>query len=383
MRARSRLELGPVLLSCAFFSLGCEPFADPFDFDREEVPVFERSELLAPADSRPSELRVMAYNIKFGAARTDYWFDYWGDEVQLDHEEVHSNMSKIYRLVREYDPDILIAEEIEVNSQRSAYYDMVQGMMENTRLNYAAYIQTWDSRYVASEGMGRLDMGNAIFSKYPITFAERIRQPDRTDLSGLVVTFYLHRMIGHAVVDIGGGRAVSVFGVHTEAYDKDGTKQRQIDQIYEEASAAQLPFLLGGDFNELPPTALKLEDFPDEEPSTQGTEYEQPPYTPEIMQKFYDDMEPWVTLEEYGATEEAQRRYFSHSVLGPDSTDNNGDPGFWNRTLDYLFLSKGQSWKASSCDVLQEPGRLAIESNPLLLSDHAPVAGTWLVGEAP
>ena len=383
MRARPWLGLAPVLLSCAFLSLGCEPFADPFDFDREEVPVIERSEILLPSHSAPSELRVMAYNIKFGAARTDYWFDYWGDAVQLDHAEVQSNMAKIYRLVREYDPDILIVEEIDVNSRRSAYYDMVVGILENTRLNYAAYIQTWDSRYVASEGMGRLDMGNAIFSRYPISFAERIRQPDRTDQSGLVATFYLHRMIGRAVLDIGAGRAVAVYGVHTEAYDQDGTKRRQIEQIHAETSAETLPFVLGGDFNELPPTALKLKDFPDEEPSTQGTPYEQPPYTPEIMQKFYDEMEPWISLEEYGTTEPEQRRYYTHSVLGPDSTDNDGNPGFWNRTLDYLFVSRGQSWKPFSTDVLQEPGRLGIASNPLRLSDHAPVAGTWLVQEAP
>lgn len=382
MRARSRLGPAPVLLSCAILSLGCEPFVDGFDFERQEVPVFERSERFSPADSAPEELRVMTYNIKFGAARTDYWFDYWGDEVQLDYEDVHTNMEKIYRLVREYDPDILIAEEIEVNSRRSAYYDMVQGMMEGTRLNYGAYIQTWDSRYVAAEGGGRVDMGNAIFSKYPITFAERIRQPDRTDLPAVISDFYLHRMIGHAVVDIGGARAVSVYGVHTEAYDRDGTKGRQIQQIYDEVSAAPLPFVLGGDFNELPPTAVKISDFPDEHPSTEGTAFEQPPYTPELMEKFYESFVSAISLEEYGTTEEEQRRYYSHSVVGPLDEDNQGNPGYWNRTLDYLFVSPGQSWKPSSTDVLQEPGRLGITSNPLLLSDHAPVVGTWLV-EAP
>lgn len=378
----------PVKTRAIFFTLatlitGCEPLADEFNFEREEVPIFERSELVSPPVSAPSNLRVMAYNIKFGAARTDFWFDYWGDQVQLDYNVVAENLGNIYALVREADPDILIVEEIEVGSRRSAYYDMVAGMLEGTNLNYAAYIQTWQSRYVASEGLGRVDMGNAIFSKYPITFAERIRQPDRTDISGLILTFYLHRMIGHAVVDIGNGRSIGVYGVHTEAYDRDGTKGRQLEQIYTEVMGDTMPFVLGGDFNELPPTAVKIDNFPDEDPITQGTPYEQPPYTPEIMLPFYNDLTPWITLDEYGTTEEEQSKYYTHSVIGPLTEGTDGKAGFWNRTLDYLFIPQDSAFEPGKSDVLQGPGRQGIKSDPLILSDHAPVIGTWIVGGAP
>lgn len=373
-----------VIAACAALSSGCEPPVDDFNFDREDAPIFSRSEIVAPADSAPSKLRVMTYNIKFGAARADFWFDYWGGEVQLDHEVVAGNMENIYGLVREYDPDILLVEEIEVNSRRSAYYDMVQGMLEGTRLNHAAYIQVWNSRFVPGEGTGRVDMGDAILSKYPITFAERIRQRDRTDLTGVILRFYVHHMIGHAVIDIGGGRSVAAYSVHTEAYDRDGTKSVQLRQIAETVKEESLPFVLGGDFNELPPNAVKTSDFPDENPGAAGTEYALPPYAPELMQKFYDNLSPWITMDEYGSTEEEQSRYYSHSVVGPLGTDNQGDPGFWNRTLDYLFASKETGWEAGASDVLQEPGRRGIKSDPLLLSDHAPVVGTWLLeAEAP
>ncbi|MDI1450850.1 endonuclease/exonuclease/phosphatase family protein [Polyangium sp. 6x1] len=358
----------------------CEPMADDLDFVRQEVQVTTRSTLVPPADPTPATLKVMAWNVKYGAARIDFWFDYWGDRVQMTRQEVVENMADLYRLVNEYDPDILMTEEIEVNSKRSAYYDMVQGMLEGTSLNYAAYIQTWNSRYIPSEGVGRMDLGNAIFSKYPITFAERIRQEDRTDQDGITAKFYIHRMIGRAVIDVGAGRDVAAYVVHTEAYDVDGTKGRQIQQIYDEIKKETLPFVLGGDFNELPPTALKLVGFPDEHPSSIGTEYEQPPYTPEIMQKFYDDYVPWVSLEAYGATEAEQRRFFTHTVAGPLRNDETGQPQFWNRTLDYLFVTKADAWAPSSTDVLQEPGRQGIKSDPLLLSDHAPVVGTWVLG---
>jgi len=354
--------------------------ADDMAFDREEVPVFTRSSIVAPTNPVPSELRVMAWNIKYGAGRIDFWFDYWGDRTQMTISEVEANMGNIYELLNEYNPDILMTEEIEVNSRRSAHYDMVQGILENTRLNYGAYIQTWDSRYVPSEGVGRTDLGNAIFSRYPITFAERIRQVDRTDQDAVTATFYIHRMIGRSIIDVGDNREIAAYVVHTEAYDQDGTKAKQIQQIHDEIKKETRPFVLGGDFNELPPTAVRLEDFPDELASAEGTDFEQPPYTPQIMQKFYDDYLPWVTLERYGDTEEQQRAYYTHTVAGPGHVDENGKPQFWNRTLDYLFVTKADAWKVGTTDVLQENGRLGITSNPLWLSDHAPVVGTWVLG---
>lgn len=374
-------RLSTALLGVACLGLGaCEPLADDMDLDREEVPVFERSSIVAPTAAAPSELRVMAWNIKYGAGRIDFWFDYWGDRTVMTEGEVDLNMNNIYALLNEYNPDILMTEEIEVNSRRSAYYDMVSGILENTRLNYAAYFETWNSRYVPSEGVGRIDLGNAIFSRYPITFAERIRQIDRTDQDALTSKFYIHRMIGRAHIDVGADRGIAAFVVHTEAYDNDGTKGKQIQQIFDEVGQEKRPFVLGGDFNELPPTAVRLQGFPDEQTVAQGTEFEQPPYTPQVMQKFYDSFVPYISLARYGKTEDEQRQFFTHTVAGPGHVDAEGKPQFWNRTLDYLFIPKTESWKDGTTDVLQEDGRLGIKSNPLWLSDHAPVVGTWVLG---
>jgi len=93
------------------------------------------------------------------------------------------------------------------------------------------------------------------------------------------------------------------------------------------------------------------------------------------MKKYYDDFTPLITLARYGIGEDVQRPYFSHSVLGPDEKNDEGVPGWWNRTLDYLFIRPGETWTDS--DVLQAPGRLGIVGDPSRLSDHAPVVGTW------
>lgn len=347
----------------------CEPLADPIEPDRAEVPVFERANKIAPPNPSPTRLKVMTWNVKFGAGRIDFWFDGWGDRVQMTTQEVRSNLDGLEALIREVDPDIFFANEIEVNSRRSAYVDMVQDVLDHTSLNYGAYFQAWNSRYIASEGVGRIDMGIAAFSKYPITFAERIRQPDQTNLDFLREIFYLHTVIGRTRIRVG-ARDIAAYVTHVSAYDTDGTKQRQLEQLHQIVSAETLPLVLGGDLNELPPTSVKIKDFPDEHPSLKGTEFEQPPYTPLATKPFYDRFQPAITLARYGTTESEQSKFYTHSIRGP----NNG--GFWTRQIDYLFVSAGD-W--TNTDVLQAPGRLGITADPNRLSDHAPVAGTWVL----
>jgi endonuclease/exonuclease/phosphatase family metal-dependent hydrolase len=384
-------RLRPLLLLTPLLLAGCEWVADPLDFTREEVPRFKaHAEHPAPVENPPS-LKVMAWNVKYGACRIDFWFDFWGDRVQMTPTEVTDCLTRVAALIREYDPDILMTEEIEVDSKRSAYIDQVRFLLENTNLRYAGYMSTWKARYVPSEGVGRMDLGNAVLSRYPIVKAERIRQQDRTDQDPLTSTFYIKRAIGRVEVDVGQGRRVAAYVVHTEAYDQDGTKQRQIQQIHDVLKQETLPWVIGGDFNELPPVCderaapgtasscdgkLRLSGFLDERESSKGTDFEQPPYTPSVMKQYYDDFEPYIPLSRYGVGEEAQRPYFTHSVLGPDSLNDQGVRGTWNRTLDYLFVRKGEQW--SDTAVIQGPdARFGIQSDALRLSDHAPVVGTW------
>lgn len=231
-----------------------------------------------------------------------------------------------------------------------------------------------------------MNLGNAIFSRYPIKLAERIKQQDRSDLDPVTAVFYLHRAVGRVELEVAPDTRVAAMVVHTEAYDQDGTKVKQIAQIHQLMKDETLPFVIGGDFNELPPTAARLQGFIDERTGPVcSSDFAQPPYTPAAMQPLYDEFLPYISLERYGTTEDEQKRYYTHSVLGPDEKNEAGVSGDWNRTLDYLFIRKSDAWTDGSTDVLQRKGqRLAdvgdpIQSDVLRLSDHAPVVGVWEV----
>ncbi len=371
--------------------MGCEAFFDPQSFDRKEVEVFRAEKLVEPpAAATPARLQVMAWNIKYGAGRIPFWFDCWGDRIQMSLKEVEANMEGLYGLIKEVDPDILMTEEIEFNSRRSAYVNMVQEILDNTDLNYAGFYESWDSRYIPSEGLGRINLGVAIFSKYPIKKAESIKQDERTDLAAHESPFYIKRVIGRAEIALDETRSVAAFAVHTAAFDKDGTKQKQLKQIEEVVQAEALPAVVGGDFNEIPPNAVTLHGFADERTTAVcGDDFETPPYSPGLMNPFFEGMIPAVTLEQMGDTQESQSRYFTHTMLGSDQANEAGEAGFWTRTLDYLFATSG-SWVPGSTDVLQQRGQRIggedgvgpkIEGDVMNLSDHAPVVGIWEVGQ--
>lgn len=74
-----RLRAAVFVVAASFAA--CEWVADPMSYTREEVPRFKaKAEHPAPPQN-PTALKVMAWNVKYGACRVDFWFDFWGDRV--------------------------------------------------------------------------------------------------------------------------------------------------------------------------------------------------------------------------------------------------------------------------------------------------------------
>ena len=362
--------------------VGCEPLYT--SWEGEEATSVTSAATIVDPPAQPAELKVMSWNLKYGGARINFWFDYWGDRAIMTETEAETNINALIDLINEVDPDVLMAQEVERNSKRTAYKDMVQMVLDATPLNYAAFVPVWQARFVATQGLGRVESGIVIYSKYPITEAKRIAQADRTDQDALIQAFYLHRGIVHAKLDVGGGRIVDAINVHTAAYDNDGTNGKHLVQIKELIDGLSTTFIVGGDFNAIPPGTIKHDEFDDEEPVPDETDFQGAPYKLDAMQPFFDSYQAHMPLAAYeGADEAGQSRWYSHTVAPP--VDDNGQTHFWNRKLDYLFTNT--SFAGDQGEVLQSPGHGAdytvsgggIVADPMQLSDHAPVVVKWIL----
>jgi endonuclease/exonuclease/phosphatase family metal-dependent hydrolase len=350
-----RCWLVPALLGlvCA-----CDPFHTGFDDVQRAVSYRAKADKPEPDPTRP--LRVMNYNVKFGGARIDFFFDCFGDRVLMSEAEVKANLAGLAEVINRYDPDVLVVQEVDVNSKRDAYVDQVQWLLDHTALSHAVYASQWKADYVPSDGLGAIDSGNAVLSKYPLSGAERIALALRSEQSGIERYFYLKRNLLRVKLEVPDKKPTWVVAVHADAYSKDGTKRQHIERFKAELDRlAELGnTVIGvGDLNTLPPGTEKQFGFPDS--VCKDEEFKADDYREETdwLEPLYDAYTPEVPLDVYQADNAS---YFSHTV---------DKDGFWNRKLDYVFTNADVV--PGSGVVHQDQAHGGLETMPL--SDHAPV----------
>jgi endonuclease/exonuclease/phosphatase family metal-dependent hydrolase len=345
----------------------CEPLATRFA-DEEDAVMYSRSEITAPP-LPDSTLKVMTWNIRFGIGRQSWFGDACGNNTVFTKEEVMPGLEAIVARIGEVKPDILFLQECDVKSNRTAYIDELQYILDHTYFNYAVYVSEWKSEFIPSDGLGRMNMGLVILSPWPLTDAKRINLATRGDQSGIVNYFYLHSCIVSARVKIPGFREIPLLNIHASAFATDDTKKKHYEEFKAELDkldAAGEYFIAGGDLNELPPgsdsTDFCFEDM------CPGESFHQPgddpmhkagsDYTTETdwLSPIYSVYKCAVPLADYRVNQQA---YFTHTTR-PEH--------FWDRTLDYLFTN--YRWRSGSTvthqDFMQE-------------SDHAPVSSEFVL----
>ena len=331
----------------------------------------EPARLLRAATVRPAPvpdvLTVMTWNIKFGGGRLDFFFDCYGDRVVMTEAEVLRHLRGVAEKINQVDPDILLVQEADMDSTRSAHVNQVQWLLDHTRLNYAAYASHWDVRWVPHRSLGRINSGNAVLSRWPLDQAQRVALPLMQDRSALTRFFYVRRNVLEARVDIPHARPVHVLNTHLEAYSRDDTKRRQIEifqRLLDDLHGAGALVIAGGDLNALPPGARHVKGFDD---SACADDFIADDYSAERawLRPFYEQYASAIPLAAYLADEKA---HFSHTVNGA---------GWWNRLVDHLF-SNG-AWAGPG--LVHQDEKTGMATMPL--SDHAPLTARLILGPAP
>ncbi|MCF6366551.1 MAG: endonuclease/exonuclease/phosphatase family protein [Bacteroidales bacterium] len=356
-----------------FFSIillfaACDPFNNIIENDAPEDAVIEYTAENIKTPNSVDTLKIVTWNIKFGGGRIDFFFDCYGDRVLMTEDEVVANMQSLVEGIKQLNPDVIFLQEADVDSKRSAYVDQIQYILDNTDLNYGIYGSQWKSDFVPSDGIGRMNSGNAILSKYELTESERIPLSLIESDPAIVQYFYLRRNLLKSKITVS-GKEIVLFGTHTSAYSTDGTKEKQLKEIkaeIEKTNTEGKSFILGGDFNSIPPNSVVFENF-DDDKCGEGSQFESQSFKDElgIMNIFYDDYNPAIKMSRY----EANNSHFFTFTSDKD--------GFWNRKLDYIFTNK--YFLSNTGIVYMDINRGGINTMPL--SDHAPVSVKYIINQ--
>ncbi|MBU1243234.1 endonuclease/exonuclease/phosphatase family protein [Myxococcota bacterium] len=353
-----------ILLILLWLLTACDPFHTQFD-DVEKAHNYRAHEL-TPVATSTDPLKIVTWNIKYGGGRILFFWECGGSVGNMTKAEVVHNLEGLADKIRELSPDILLLQEADVQSKRSAYVDQVQYLLDHTHLNYGVYASAWKADFIPSDGIGRMDSGNAILSRWPLSNSERIALPLIGNYSFIEKYFYLKRNILKTEV-LHPSRTFAVVNVHTEAFAEDSTKLDHLArfaQVLAEVSAAGMPFVAGGDLNSIPPGSPQVADFPDD--NCGDARFEGDDYTGEEdwLDPLYTQFHSAIPLSDFQAIPGS---FFS--FVGSD-----GDLP-WNRCLDYLFSN--HPWVTGSGYVHQIATTPSLD--PLMLSDHAPVVASWEV----
>ena len=351
-------------LPCLFiFIISCDPLVTEFSSD--EPPKEYTAKNLVSAPNKDT-LTVATWNIRFGIGRANWFGDSCGELVLFDNETIIDGLELLAQKITEMDADILLLQEVDTDSKRSAYIDQVQWLLDHTSMNYGVYASMWEAQFVPSDGLGRVNTGNAILSKWPLSEAERIQLSLRGDQDALTKAFYVRRNVLKAVVNYPGNPFWAV-DIHASAFSNDDTKQKQFlefKDVLDEINSKGELFVAGGDLNELPPGATKNnyceEDrCPDELPEDdEGCDFSN---ETTWINPLYDTYVPSVSLVDYQQNEQL---YFTHA----STHDINDELYQWNRKLDYLFTNT--AWVPRS-EITHQEAQLE--------SDHVAVSAKWVV----
>ncbi len=225
--------------------------------DLQEGPV------ICPNTSRTlvsgQKIKILTYNIQFMAGKKYFFFFEGGPDSRPSFEDVTLTTGKVAEVIRDEGPDIILLQEVDDGAKRTQYEDQLAELLSLLPEEYSCHTSAfyWKSVYVPHPKiMGAVGMKLSIISKYRIDNAIRYQLP-LLPANIVYQQFNVKRAILEARLPVQNGKELFVLNTHLHAF-AHGTDiiEKQIDQI--EDILGRLgrngnPWILGGDFNLLPP----------------------------------------------------------------------------------------------------------------------------------
>ena len=177
-------------------------------------------------------ITILSWNMGYGALgdNADFFMDggkmvYTGDEAR-----VSDNVNAIVSEVKSVNPDIVLLQEIDLNSSRSYYMDQT-AYFDNLGYNNMAFANNFKVAFFPFPipPYGKIDSGIATYSSYETDSATRVQLP--CPFSWPVRTFNLKRCLLITRLPVEGGKELVLVNLHLEAYDDGEGKAAQAEML--------------------------------------------------------------------------------------------------------------------------------------------------------
>ena len=203
------------------------------------------------------EIRIVTWNIGYGGLgeEEDFFMDGGKGVNPKSEEEVKANIDEIIMSIQSMRADILLLQEVDINSSRSFHMDQTK-MITNAFPNYAStFSYNHKVPYIPYPWppMGKVGAGLLTVSGYPIKSSTRIQLP--SPFSWPIRVVNLKRCVTVHRMELGWtDKELVVMNLHLEAYDDGEGKRNQtkaLMALLDEEMAKGNYVIAGGDFNQV------------------------------------------------------------------------------------------------------------------------------------
>lgn len=312
--------------------------------------VYARSD--APTLRSGQRLKVLNWNLQYMAGKNYvFFYDEWdgsGKDDRPSRQDIEATYPEVLRILRDEDPDLLILQELHDGSSSTDGENQLERLLSYLPESYAYYASAfyWKAAFVPHPRiMGSAGMKLAIISKYRVDKAYRYQLPL---MPADPITRHLNfkRAVLELRLPVEGGKPLSLMSIHMDAFAQGSdTMQRQVDYVIGllgRTVSEGRSFVIGGDFNLVPP-GLSYSRLPEDEKPMFQTDTE--------IAKLYALYKGYPRVEDVDGPEGG--RFLTHFPNIRDRPD---------RVLDYYFVSP---------DI--EPTAFSVRQHDTLrISDHLP-----------
>lgn len=213
----------------------------------------------APQLQDEQPLKVLTWNVQYMAGKNHYFFYEGGEDSQPTQAEMHQTLAGVAQIITAEEPDVILLQEVDDGAERTGRVDqlaLLRHLLPPVYNNYTTAFY-WQAGYVPHPKIqGAVGMKLVILSKYQIEGATRYQLP-YMPRNWFMRQFNPKRAVLEARFRLTSGRVLRVFNTHLDAFAMGtDTLQQQVtfvQALLERYTQQKLPWVLGGDFNLLPP----------------------------------------------------------------------------------------------------------------------------------